>query len=300
MKVTIAINNYNYADFIIDCVDSALQQTYKNLEIIVVDDGSTDNSLNLLKLKYQDISAIKIISKSNGGQLSAFNEAAVHMTGDVICFLDADDTYQNTYVSEIANIYKENNDIDFVFCAVERFFINGDKQVIRKYGSNKKLGFSVLSSLYAKEWVGTVTSAVSMRTELCNKILPVPYEGDWTTRADDCLTWGSSIFGANKFYCATPLVLYRVHNNNRFYKKKFSNDYMYKRELSINKLFSFFSNKAGVDFNSINLVNLEYRSRNTKDIKIWLLYFKIIWRSELGLTQKGEKILRLLLDRMKL
>jgi len=210
MKVSIVINNYNYSDFIIECVNSVLEQTYKNIEIIIIDDGSTDNSMELLNKNYKDISLIKIVSKKNGGQLSAFNEAQKYITGDIVFFLDSDDIYKVDYIEKIVKLYQDNKDIDFIFCEIERFFIDGKKEVIRKYPTNLDIGFSIISTLYSKEWVGSPTSAVSMKTNLFNKILPIPFESDWITRADDCLIWGSSIFGAKKYYCAEPLILYNA------------------------------------------------------------------------------------------
>ena len=61
MKVSIIINNYNYSKYIVECVNSALNQTYKNIEIIIVDYGSTDDSLDILNKKYEENALIKII-----------------------------------------------------------------------------------------------------------------------------------------------------------------------------------------------------------------------------------------------
>ena len=292
MKVTIAINNYNYADFIVECVSSVIDQTYKNIELIVVDDGSTDNSLNLLKGNFSDCS-LKIISKKNGGQLSAFNEIKGHITGDIVFFLDADDVYKPDYIEKVVEVYKKNKDIDFVFCAVERFFIDGRKDAVKKYSSDLNMGFSIISTFYSREWVGSVTSAVSMRTPLLNKILPIPFEGDWITRADDCLVWGSSIFGARKYYYSEPLILYRVHGENNFYGKKFSNDYLYKRETSIIQLFNYLINKAGLDKSIINLISLEFHSRPEKKINILFQYLSLL-KFQKGFLMKVKRAIRLI------
>ena len=85
---TIIIDNYNYARFLKDSIESALAQTYRNVEVIVVDDGSTDNSRDIL----QDYEGrVTAILKENGGQGSAFNRGFAASHGDVILFLDSDD-----------------------------------------------------------------------------------------------------------------------------------------------------------------------------------------------------------------
>ncbi len=88
--VSVIIDNYNYGQFVADAINSALQQTYRNCEVIVVDDGSQDDSREVIS---RFGSQIQTIFKPNGGQSSAFNAAFARCSGDVICFLDADDVF---------------------------------------------------------------------------------------------------------------------------------------------------------------------------------------------------------------
>src|SRR6201988_707109 len=90
LLVTILINNYNYSRFLPYAIDSALAQTYRNIEVIVVDDGSTDNSREVLA-KYAG--RVIAVQKENGGQPTAFNAGFAASKGDIICFLDADDLF---------------------------------------------------------------------------------------------------------------------------------------------------------------------------------------------------------------
>ena len=93
MKISIIIPVYNAEKYLDECIQSALNQTYNNIEIIAVDDGSTDNSLNILK-KYSE--KIKIISKENGGTASALNLGIESMTGEWFKWLGNDDVlYEN-------------------------------------------------------------------------------------------------------------------------------------------------------------------------------------------------------------
>ena len=88
-RVSIVINNFNYARFLGDAIDSALAQTYENVEVIVVDDGSTDASRDVMAGYGERI--IPVL-KDNGGQGSAYNAGYASSTGDIVCFLDSDDT----------------------------------------------------------------------------------------------------------------------------------------------------------------------------------------------------------------
>ena len=88
MLVSIIINNYNYARFLRAAIDSALGQSYASIEVLVVDDGSTDQSRAIID-SYGD--RVKSILKKNGGQASALNAGFAQCQGDIVIFLDADD-----------------------------------------------------------------------------------------------------------------------------------------------------------------------------------------------------------------
>ena len=88
--VSVIIGNYNYGRFISEAIESALNQTYKNFELIVVDDGSTDNSREIIE-SYGD--KLTAIFQENGGQGRAFNAGFAVSKGEIICFLDSDDYY---------------------------------------------------------------------------------------------------------------------------------------------------------------------------------------------------------------
>ena len=83
--VSVLINNYNYQQYLEQAIDSALAQDYVPIEIIVVDDGSTDDLRSIIG-RYG--SKIRAVFKSNGGQASAFNAGVNASRGDILCFLD--------------------------------------------------------------------------------------------------------------------------------------------------------------------------------------------------------------------
>lgn len=99
--VSIIVNNYNYGRFLKEAVDSALNQTYPSTEVIVVDDGSTDNSRDIIAAYGNQILPVL---KENGGQASAFNAGFRVSHGEVVLFLDSDDALIPTAVENAANL----------------------------------------------------------------------------------------------------------------------------------------------------------------------------------------------------
>lgn len=118
-EISIIVPVYNVENYLEKCIKSILQQTFKNFELILVDDGSTDNS-RIICDKYKDIdSRISVIHKFNGGQSSARNVGIDNAKGRYIGFIDADDYIENDmYQILYENI--EMNNADMSICGVIR------------------------------------------------------------------------------------------------------------------------------------------------------------------------------------
>ena len=106
MKLSIVIPSYNQARYLEDCLESAYSQTVQAHEILVVDDGSTDNSLEIAKrFEFSEFplisSPVRVISQVNKGLASARNTGIMNATGDYILFLDADDMLEENAVERI-------------------------------------------------------------------------------------------------------------------------------------------------------------------------------------------------------
>lgn len=91
VKISVIIPVYNTEDYLKECLDSITHQTLQDIEIICVNDGSTDNSLNILKEYAKKDNRINIITQKNSGQGVARNNAMKHIKGKYFCFMDADD-----------------------------------------------------------------------------------------------------------------------------------------------------------------------------------------------------------------
>ena len=102
-KISIIVPVYKIEDYLDRCVQSLISQTYKNLEIILVDDGSPDNSGKIADEYAQKDQRIQVIHKKNGGLSDARNAGMDVATGDYICFIDSDDWWINNTVLEHIN-----------------------------------------------------------------------------------------------------------------------------------------------------------------------------------------------------
>lgn len=123
--ISIIIPFYNAEQYIGKCIESITNQTYSNLEIILINDGSTDKSLNIVNEFSQMDDRIKIINKQNEGVSSARNEGLKNATGNYICFVDSDDYIEKDCLQILYNKIK-STDSDIVRA---NFFENKNKKI---------------------------------------------------------------------------------------------------------------------------------------------------------------------------
>lgn len=124
-KLSIIIPNYNYGNFLEETICSVINQNYENLEIIIIDGGSTDNSVDIIK-KYQN----KIsywISEKDAGQADAINKGLQVVTGDYVAYLNSDDTY---LPNAFNGIFLDKN-------SFEKDFIYGDVMIGNEVKNSK-------------------------------------------------------------------------------------------------------------------------------------------------------------------
>lgn len=125
--VSIIIPVYNAEKYVCDCIESILNQTYKNIEVLIIDDGSTDGSLNLL-LKYEKKdSRVVLVHKSNSGVSATRNVGLNLVKGDYITFVDSDDWVEPEYI-EILTSAAEAYRCDVVACNVSMDYQNQVKK----------------------------------------------------------------------------------------------------------------------------------------------------------------------------
>lgn len=205
-KVSVIIPNYNYARYIGQAIESVLKQSYQNLELIVVNNGSSDNSLEVLRVYENDI---HLIDQLNMGQSGARNSGLLRATGDFISFLDADDFWEPTKLEKQVNLLK--NATQLVYCGIGPFKDPSSESlpvVLPTYRGDcrhyfiDKPGVSIVLS-------GESTALFSR--ELFEKV--GMFDGDLNSTAGwDFFRRSSKV--TNFDFVNEPLVNYRLHSTN--------------------------------------------------------------------------------------
>lgn len=136
-KISVVVPVYNVERYIERCIKSLQNQTYKNMEIILVEDGTPDKSGEICDKFANDDNRIKVVHKVNGGLSSARNAGLDVSTGDYIGFVDSDDWVEPTMYESLVT-FLEENECDLVECAVNLY----TKNVLKKYESQCPLFYS--------------------------------------------------------------------------------------------------------------------------------------------------------------
>lgn len=156
-RVSVVVPIYNTEKYLSACINSIIHQTYPNIEVILVDDGSTDNSLKTSKKFASQNNNIVVVSKKNGGASSARNDGLQQAGGDYVMFVDSDDIINKDLVRHLVTI---STDVDIVTSDIQSFSSEGiigsdamSSSTARTKTLNSKM--AMVSMLYQKEITGS-------------------------------------------------------------------------------------------------------------------------------------------------
>ncbi|MCB2293951.1 glycosyltransferase [Clostridium algoriphilum] len=159
IKVSLIIPVYNVEDYIEKCLRSVLSQTLKDIEIIIVNDGSTDQSMKIVGSFEDEHSNIHIINKKNGGLSSARNRGLKVASGKYVAFIDSDDYIDETMLQQLYNSAEANN-LDIVSCDLTKVDLSGKVLGIEKntlkydhtYDKHEVIGEYLLNNIPSYAW----------------------------------------------------------------------------------------------------------------------------------------------------
>lgn len=129
-KISVIIPVYNAEKYLENCINSIFNQNYKNYEIILVNDGSTDNSLSICEKLKKESNKVKIINQKNSGVATTRNKGLLEATGDYIIFMDNDDIISEDFFNKF--LEENDNDYDIIIGGYVRETYEGKKIFERK------------------------------------------------------------------------------------------------------------------------------------------------------------------------
>lgn len=224
LKYSIIVPIYNVEKYLSDCVNSLIQQTYKNIEIILVDDGSPDNSPLICDNYAKLDSRIKVIHKKNGGLVSARKAGAESSTGDYICCVDGDDFIDLNYIQHMNDII-DNWDVDIVCCG---YHLTTSKKTtdirvnaLEGYYDKEKIKKSIFPYLIMGDkgdyFLPTVWSKAIRRDIYIKNQIQVP---DSISMGEDGACTIPCIIDANSMFISPECKYYYRYNNLSMTKGK--------------------------------------------------------------------------------
>ena len=215
LVVDIVINNHNYGDFLEEAIESACGQTHERVNVLAVDDGSSDDSRAVLA-RHGD--RIGLVLKERGGQASALNAGMARSEGDVVIFLDADDVLRPEAAARVAAAFAADEGLSKVQYRMETIDAAGSPTgEIRPAAHlplpNGDLRAAELASPYDLVWMAT--SGNAFRAEAVRRILPIPEREYPRTGADWYLVHLTALLGrvASLEFVGAG---YRVHGANSY------------------------------------------------------------------------------------
>ena len=270
---------YKVEKYIHRCVDSVLNQSYIDFELILVDDGSPDNCPAICDEYAKKDSRIKVIHKDNGGSSDARNYGLDICSGDYITFLDSDDFWHKDYLKIMLD-YLQKYNADIVQCCFEKgtgeFFLQTTSKnkikILNKYEALKDYSYKVIpwSKLYKKDIIGNIRFPIGI---IC----------------EDDATYYKFVYNANKiaiisdilyYYYQSPVSITR--NNNNFLKEDFIKVYEERIDFFEDK-----NEKELVELSKVRyclvllLTYLHCRSikNNTNNTDLFLIKFNLLYKN---------------------
>lgn len=226
-KVTVVVPVYNRENLIVDCIKSIQEQTYKNLKIVIVDDASTDNTVNAVKALQKSDKRIqlRVHDHNTGSMNTALEHEILSCNTEYFTWIGSDDTYIPSAIAQLVSQHQQNLDVDYVSCDLK---MTKEGQDYCNYCGSAWPNWSGYVSLNPfKQYDAKSYVSLVYRT-LCP---PFPWNGMWKTKffVENDITWmeykgntwsPDTLNGIHFFangmkmvhYNEFPLIVYRLHD----------------------------------------------------------------------------------------
>lgn len=318
-KISVIIPVYKVELYLRQCLDSVVNQTYRNLEIIVIDDGSPDNCGKICDEYAERDDRIQVIHKKNGGLCAARNDGILHANGEWITFADSDDWIEHKYYEQMVGILKEST-ADIVCSqghiveeptksvemhAFEESVVFEDSES-RNYLFNKTLVFNTNDGLAIS--AGTVWDKFFRRSFVCQEKLLF----DTSSKAWEDLWFSLQAFKKARKVTVTAIVGYhyrmvpgsitksfslnRPQINYDFISKAHSllreQDSMVKNSLNARAIGLIMHSLRFCYFHPANTKSSREITKEIKDMKTWPYYKEAIWSDNHQFLRKKQIVFK--------
>ncbi len=219
MKISIVTASYNYQDYIKETIQSVLDQTYNDWELIIVDDCSTDSSVDVIK-SFNDERIKLFINEKNLGLAQTVKRGVECATGDWIVFLESDDLITSDNIEKKVEIIKKYPDLNLIFNDCEFF---GDENKVRDFSIALKKTRTLLKkknypkkmfyNFYLNNKIFTFSSVMAKREDLLKISYTPPIDSllDWWL-------WVQMAYIGKFYYIPEKLTKWRLHTDSYIYK----------------------------------------------------------------------------------
>jgi glycosyltransferase involved in cell wall biosynthesis len=213
-KVSIVVPNYNYAQFLNERLSSLLNQTYENFELIVVDDGSTDESLQVIE-SYSSDPRLRLLAfeRNSGSTYQRWNDGASIAVGEYVMFAGADDSCAAGLLERLVGVLDSHPEVGVAYC--QSWIIDSSGKQLRKKPSALRWCSDFIAN--GPEEAGFLLTASGIPTASAALIRRSIFEacGRWSTSLQLCsdyMLWANILRAAKLAYVADPLNYFRRHD----------------------------------------------------------------------------------------
>lgn len=284
MEFSILVPIYNVENYILECLKSIDSQTHKNFEVILVNDGSTDQSKEICEKFISTRPNFKIINKSNEGLLSARRVGLEHAKGDYCIFCDSDDYLETNALEELHNVIKNQNKPDLIIYQSyevkngKKSFFLSPNNIKEGWIENKTIVYSHFFMDYSLNplWIKAVKRCVVDVSKDYSNLYDVSY-------GEDLVQSVPLILNSDKiYYLNMPLYNYRIGSGMM---KRFNKNYYRSYKKAITYVSSMLKNE---DIDSFEEKKAFYILKLTANYVLQFKYSKNIDIQELNILNKDK------------
>lgn len=208
VEISVVVPVFNVEKYLSECLDSIINQTFKDIEILCINDGSTDNSLNILN-KYMEIdNRIKIINQENSGLGASRNRGMELAKGKYIFFIDSDDYIELNTLMELYEIC-ENKELDFVICQVKNYDEENGEFFTSDYFDMPILSKTVQDNVFNYKDVSNILPNINVVA--WNKLYNLNFIKKSGARFSEDLIFEDNVFFWNLLFSAARIYFYQKY-----------------------------------------------------------------------------------------